>query len=253
MLSNYNNYHQMFEKIGLSSKESRSFLELVRLGSCPVSRWAKHSKINRSSMYVLLSRLESQGLITSFVHQGIKYVQAVPMAELPAILFDKQQKIEQTRDLFVKKLPELQKLEKNHGLVPKIVFYEGDKRVETMYEHVVKERAFKSFFHPGRIKKFMPEYFHKIPQSLKTNNGSAKELLIDCPEANEYLKLYSSDKHQIRTLPKAISFSSDTIITDEKIFLVGYSDSGIVATEIWNKELAQTQSTIFDMVWSSSS
>lgn len=250
MLSNYNNTASLFQKIGLSAKESHAFLELVQLGSCPVSVWAKHSKINRSSMYVLLNRFESLGLITSFVHQGVKHVQAVAMAELPAILFDKQQKIEQTRELFVKNLPDLQKLEKNHNLIPKIVFYEGRKKVEMMYENAIKEGSFKSFFNPKKIKEYLPEYFYKIPESIKSGKKTAKELLIDCEEAREYQKIYSSNKHEIKILNSNIQFSSDIIITDEKIFLVGYSDNDVVATEIWNKELAVTQSVIFDMVWS---
>jgi len=113
-------------------------------------------------MYVLLNRFESQGLVTSFIHQSVLHVQAVPMTELPAILADKQALIEQTRELLIKNLPQLQKLEKNQGLTPKICFYEGRSRVETMYEKVIKEKSFKSFFHPGRIKAVMPEYFHTV-------------------------------------------------------------------------------------------
>jgi hypothetical protein len=31
--------------------------------------------------------------------------------------------------------------------------------------------------------------------------------------------------------------------------MVGYSDSEVVGTEIWNEELAKTQVEIFEMVW----
>lgn len=241
----------LFIRLGLTPKESAAFLELVRLGGCPVSRWAKHAKINRSSMYVLLDRLKTQGLVTSFIHQGVLHVQAVSMGELPAILSDKQQSIELTRDLFIKHLPQLQKLESTHGLTPKIAFYEGKKRVEAMYENVMKEQSFKAYFHPGRMKALMPEYFHKIPQALKAKEGQAKELLIRCKEADEYINLYRSKSHQITLLPRSIKFSSDTIITRQKIYLVGYSSSDVVATEIWNEELAQTQSVLFDLIWSS--
>jgi sugar-specific transcriptional regulator TrmB len=122
--------------------------------------WAKHAKVNRSSMYVLLERLKSQGLITTFTHHNLLYVQAVPIKELPAILSDRQQSLELTRDLLLKNLPELQKLEKTHGLTPKVTFYEGISKVEAMYEHAMNEKSFKSYFHPGRIKTLMPEYFH---------------------------------------------------------------------------------------------
>ena len=69
----------------------------------------------------------------------------------------------------------------------------------------------------------MQGYFHKIPLAIRANGGSAKELLIDCKEAEEYRSLYKSNRHEIEILPVTVNFSSDTIITDQKIFLVGYS------------------------------
>ena len=241
----------IFIRFGLSSKESTAIIELIRIGASPVSVWARHAAINRSSMYVLLDRLKSHGLITTFTHRNVLYVQAVPIKELPAMLSDKQQSLELTRELLLKSLPELEKLEKHHGLTPKVTFYEGKSRVESMYEHAMKERSFKSYFHPGRIKALLPEFFHKIPLALRANRGKAKELLIDCAEAMEYRALYASADHEIRILPKAIAFSSDTIITRQKIYLVGYSKDDTVATEIWNEELALTQSVLFDTIWAS--
>ncbi len=241
----------LFTSFGLTPKESAVFLELIRLGACPVSKWATHTNTNRSSMYVLLSRLKSKGLVTSYIHHEILYVQAVPMSELPALLADKQQTLEKSRNLLISNLGELQKLEKSQGLMPKISYYEGIYRVETMYENMMKEKSYKAYFHPARIKALMPEYFHKIPQALKTKEGSAKELLIACKEATEYRKLYQSNKHEIEIFPQSVSFSSDTIITDQKIYLVGYSDKYIIGTEIWNEELARTQSVLFDLLWTS--
>ncbi|MDO8609723.1 MAG: hypothetical protein Q7R95_04190, partial [bacterium] len=94
-----------------------------------------------------------------------------------------------------------------------------------MYDQVLKEKSFKAFFHPERVKTIMPEYFHKILLALRTSGGSAKVLLIRSREAEEYLSLYQSNKHQIALLPRTISFSSDTIITKQKIYLVGYSST----------------------------
>ena len=51
--------------------------------------------------------------------------------------------------------------------------------------------------------------------------GRAKELLVNCKEAVEYKKIYASAKHEIFILPAGVTFSSDTIITKQKIYLVG--------------------------------
>ncbi|MEK7592613.1 MAG: helix-turn-helix domain-containing protein [Patescibacteria group bacterium] len=240
---------ELFTRPGLDEKETHVFLVLVRLGACPVSRLAKHARLNRSSLYTILQRLELAGFITSFTHSGIRHVQAVPIGELTALLNDKEDALASTRTMLEKSLPELSALQKTNPITPKVQFYEGVHRVEMLYEMVLKESSFRSFFHPGRVKAIMPEYFHKIPEMLKKRNGRAKELLVACKEALEYQDAHSSDRHEIKIFNKSIAFSSDTIITKEKIFLVGYSHEDAVATEIWNRELADTQRAVFDMVW----
>lgn len=239
----------LFDQFGLDERESSLFLELVRLGACPVSAWAKQTKTNRSSMYVVLERLRKLGLVTSFTHLGVIYVQAIPMAELPAKLADRQGEIERARNNLIKSLPVLQKLEKTSGLVPKVTFYEGKNRVEMMYEHVLKEKVFMAFLNPEKIKKMMPKYYHKIPEVLRDNRGRARELLVNCEEAVEYKKLYNDERHEIKVLDTGVVFASDTIITDNKIFMVGYSESEVMGTEIWNEELAKTQKAVFEIVW----
>lgn len=243
--------NDLFSRFGLNSKETTAFLELIRLGATPISKWAKHSGINRSSMYVLLERLLKAGLVTTFVHNGVQHVQSIPLVELTALLNDREDELMTTKSLLSKFLPDLQKMEKAHLITPKVRFYEGKQKVEMMYEEVIKEKSFRALFHPERVKSIMPEYFHKIPTKLKENDGSAKELLIRSKEAEEYISLYNSPKHQIKLLPPKVTFSSDTIITSQKIYLVGYSSSDVVGTEIWNQELAQTQAVLFDMIWSS--
>lgn len=240
----------IFSQFNLDEKETGAFLELVKLGASPVSVWAKHAQINRSSMYVLLDRLVKTGLVTTFIHKNVQHAQAISVSKISALLDQKQKDIEGSKNILHTQLPALLALEKTSTITPSVQFFEGKHRVEAMYEEVVKEKSFRAFFHPARVKASMPEYFHKIPLAIKKNGGRAKELLIRCKEAEEYKKLYSSAKHMISILPKGIVFSSDTIITKQKIYLVGYRKDMVVATEIWNKELAQTQSTLFDLIWS---
>ena len=64
-------------------KETNAFLELVKLGASPVSVWAKHAQVNRSSMYVIADRLIAAGVVTLFAHRGVMHAKPIPVAELP--------------------------------------------------------------------------------------------------------------------------------------------------------------------------
>lgn len=165
------------------------------------------------------------------------------------LLEGKQREIETTKSILNTKLPELTALQSLNAITPKVQFYEGRLRVEAMYEEVLKEKSFCAFFNPERVRTMMPTYYHKIPLTIRNNNGAVKELLVNCKDAEEYKNLYASDRHEIAILPKGVVFSSDTIITKDKIFLVGYGKDTIVGTEIWNTELAQTQLTLFGLLW----
>ena len=98
----------------MDTKEARVFLELVRLGASPVSRLAKHGGVNRTSLYAILVRLESEGFITSFIHSGVRHIQAVPVGELAVLLNDREDALAGTRFLLDQHLPELAALQKTH-------------------------------------------------------------------------------------------------------------------------------------------
>lgn len=243
------NLYSIFTQFNLDEKEIGAFLELVKIGASPVSKWARHAKVNRTSMYVMLERLLKTGLVSTFIHNNVQYVQPIAVSKITTLLDQRQRAIETTKSIFNNELPELLALEKINAVLPKVQFYEGRLRVEAMYEEVIKEKSFCAFFHPQRVKTMMPGYYHKIPLAIRNNGGTAKELLVNCKDAIDYKKLYASDRHKIAVLPKGIIFSSDTIITRDKIFLVGYGKDTVVGTEIWNTELAQTQSTLFGLLW----
>jgi len=239
----------IFKQFNLNKKETEAFLELIKIGASPVSKWAQHTKIKRSSMYVIMEKLLKTGLVSTFAYGNIQHVQPIAVSKITTLLDQRQREIETTKSILNTELPELLALEKASSIIPKVKFYEGLLRVEAMYDEVLREKFFCAFFHPERVKTMMPNYYHKIAITLRNNGGRAKELLVNYQDAEEYKRLYKSARHEIAILPKGVTFSSDTIITKDKIFLVGYSKDTIVGTEIWNNELAQTQLTLFELLW----
>jgi sugar-specific transcriptional regulator TrmB len=241
----------LLKQLGLNKKESEVYLRLLELGAQPVSIIAKHSSVPRSSMYIVIEKLKESGLVEEFQRIGIKYVKCIPVDDIHVILDQKEQSIENTKKLLNSRLLELKNLENRLSITPKTKIYEGRNEVRKIYEQVLKEKSFQAFFNPKTVKKHMPEYHYKIPETIKKNKGKAQEILIYSPEATEYKKLFNSKNHQIKILPKEATFDSDTIITDEKVFMILYDDQDISALEIWSKALAETKKTAFQYMWDS--
>lgn len=243
---------KLFQQFGLKRKEKETFLKLLELGAQPVSVIAKQIGIPRSSMYLVIENLRKSQLIEAFERAGIKYVKCIPIKNIPDILKIQERQIKQTLKELNEKIPELEKLENRLSITPKVKFFEGKNAVMKMYEEVLREKEFCAFFNPHLVKKIMPEYHFKIPETLKKNGGKAKELLVNCSEAKEYQNLFNSKNHQIKILDKNTIFPSDTIICQDKIYMISYGEKDLSAIEIFNSSLAQTQRILFDEIWEKS-
>lgn len=240
---------ELLLQFNLRPREADAFIELVQMGARPISVWAKHMGIPRSSMYVVAEKLKTEGLVMEFERHGTALIKAVELEKIKFLLERRRSIIEVTIETLQRILPELQKLEHNLSITPKVTFYEGKERVMQAYDDVLKEASFRAFFNPTRVKNAMPEYHDKIPENLKKHRGSAKELVINCADGWAYQEKYNSHFHEIKLLPRGMTFDSDTIITVDRIYMIGYGTTDIVATEIHNAELAETQAVLFDLVW----
>jgi sugar-specific transcriptional regulator TrmB len=214
-----------------------------------VSVIAKYVGVPRSSMYVILERLEKLQLTEHFDRNGITYFKSISPASLTELLQNQEEKIEHTILLLQKKLPQLEALENKLSITPRVRFFEGKPGASKMYEEVLKEKEFRAVFNPKLVKREMPKYFYKIAEALKEKSGRAKEFVLDSPEGREYQKRFHSPEHQIKILPASMDFPSDTIICKNKIYMIAYGEGQISATEIINPSLAQTQRTLFEELW----
>ena len=240
---------ELFQSLGASDKEMRIFLKMLELGSQPVSVIARHLKMPRSSVYVILDRLKELQLVETFEHNHLTYAQAIPIRRIEDVLMAKARSVKQAFNLFSRERHTLESLENKLSIRPQVRFFEGKKDVMLMYEEVLKEKSFCAFFNPQLVKDIMPEYYLKIGANLRAIKGKAEELLVNCKAAYEYKKLFNSSLHEIKILPEGVTFPSDTIICERKLYMVSYGQVDVCATEISNPSLAQTQKILFAQLW----
>ncbi|MFH0820269.1 MAG: helix-turn-helix domain-containing protein [Candidatus Peregrinibacteria bacterium] len=239
----------LFTKLGLNEKETETFLKLLELGAQPVSVIAKHVGVPRPTMYLILDSLKHAQLVEEFERAGIKYFKAIPAKEIAGVLKSREREIEQTLSILQESLPELEALENKLSITPRVKFFEGKQAIMKMYESMLREKTFCAVFNPQRVKRMMPEYHFKIPETIRSEKLKVKELLVAGSDAEEYQNLFQSKNHQIKILPKTVNFESDTIICPEKIYMISYGEKDQSAIEIWNKSLAETQKILFEQLW----
>ncbi|MEK9159671.1 MAG: hypothetical protein AAB383_02985 [Patescibacteria group bacterium] len=165
------------------------------------------------------------------------------------LIHAKERRIKQIKGLYEDKLPELQKLEHRLSITPKIKHFEGKEAVMRIYEEVLKAKSFDAIFNPQVVKQHMLEYHYAIPMLADQKTVHLRELLVAGTEAREYKAKFERPNHEIRILPEGVEINADTIITDNEIYMVGYSEKEVSATEIRNPILAQAQKVLFEGWW----
>jgi sugar-specific transcriptional regulator TrmB len=244
-----NMINPLFRKLGANDKETKAYLKLLEIGANPVSSLAKLLNIPRSTMYLTLDHLKDLQLVDHFERNGIKYVKAIQPKEIISLLESKENEIIQTKKDFQSHLQELESLTSRLSITPTVVFFEGKDSTMRLYEEILSKESFDAFFNPEIVKAAMPEYHYKIGETIEEGHKHVRELLINCPDAIEYKEKFENEKHKIKILPEGTAFTSDTIITNDTIYMISYSDKDISATKIVNTSLASTQRQMFELLW----
>jgi sugar-specific transcriptional regulator TrmB len=244
---------ELIINLGTDERGAQTFLKLLELGAQPVSVIARYMNVPRPTMYLMLEELKKIGLVQEFERNQMKYFKCIPVQELENLLEAKEADLKRTRQLYEVNLSDLESLENKLSVTPKVKFYEGEGAVMKVYEEVIKEKSFCAFFNPGVDNKVMQIYFKKVEEAIRAKKMKVKEFVIDCKKGREYFAQANTSNHKVKILPKRVGFDSDTIITDEKIYMFSYGEKEVAAVEIWNKALAETQRAMFEELWGKSS
>ena len=240
----------LFTRLGLNQKETETFLRLLELGAQPVSVIAKQVGLPRTSMYFIVEKLKKTQLVEEFIRKGVTFVRCIPAKNIEDVLKNRERELEQTKQMLLERLPELEAKENAMSITPKATFFEGKDEVMRMYGQIVKEPSFCAFVDLESVKRSMPEYHDEIPTMIREGGGRARELAIDNQEARRYRGKYQSRLHEIRLLPKSMQFTSDTIICADHLYMTAYDNDRVASVQLYSSPLAKTHQTLFDALWS---
>ena len=117
----------MFEdaliKNGFTKKEAKVYMSVLEYGQANMSMIARTTKLERSTVYDVVSRLENKAYVSVFKLKGIQQVVATPPNIIVASLKNSIKEVESI-------LPSLMDIAFHSVIKPKIKFYEGMKGVK---------------------------------------------------------------------------------------------------------------------------
>ena len=243
------------EEIGLSEKEQKVYLELLKIGTGKAGVLAKKTELNRTSVYDVLESLGRKGIISSYRKGAQTYFSASD----PKRLLDhlEQEKAEQAARLDKGKkrleelLPQFVSLQDIAPNRPKVRFYEGEKGMQEAYEDTLTSREpIMAYANVATMHEALPDFF---PQYYKRR--AAKKIFIRaiCPRNASTEERHAHDQEEMREMrflpTEQMTFSPEVNIYNNKMLIASWKEKMAIIVE--SKELADLQRLTFELVWQS--
>ncbi len=202
--------------IGLTDQEVHVYIGLLKLGGADASSIAKEISIKRTTVYPILDKLISNGVVT-VLEQGKKRLYT-PIK--PSGLVSLYERKLQTLSKIIPSLENIQgKLVEGYG----VRFIRSEKELETFYENIIEEYKGKEFFIIGDVSSFINldrEFFLNYRKKRAANNIRTKLLLTHKSKS----EVGQDDPGLLRSfkyLPEKYHFKSTIDIYDNKIVIIG--------------------------------
>jgi HTH-type transcriptional regulator, sugar sensing transcriptional regulator len=99
--------NELIEDIGLTEREAKTYLALIKLGKTTTGPLSRESSVPSSKIYFILSSLEDKGLANHIVQGKTKYFQGEEPKKILAIFKERERKVESLVKELEKKKAEL--------------------------------------------------------------------------------------------------------------------------------------------------
>ncbi len=226
--------------LGLSPTESRVYLAVLELNSSTVLNIAKKAGIKRPTCYLNLDNLVIKGYVTRIE----KHSTTLYTAEKPSFILNKyKEKIENFKDL----LP-FYEAKFNRGPKPKIRYYEGKEEIWNIYTKIIFPSEELYFFGTDiqKIEKNFPNLLDYWLKKFSSKNKKIMEIVSFNEAGFKYMTKYKKN-HLIKIMPENLPVFADSVITENKVFIVSLDN--LFGVLIESEDLAKTYKNFFLLAW----
>lgn len=246
---------QITEQFNLTKEEESIFLCLLSYGEQAVSHISKNSKIRRTTIYGILSKLLSKHLVVEIIKNKIKTYKVADKENIKKIL---DQKIQSTKHLQNSLDDVFSSLSLAHTTKPEITFFEGKEGVQfVLNDLIIKKHIETESFWPieKMLKVLGKDYFkflnkERIKRNIYTRAIWPSSQIIDTKQ-HPYLGSGEAFLREIRIAPKHIDFSLGYWIYENNVAFIS-SQKEMYAFIVRSKEFAEMMRVQWQLIWQSS-
>ncbi len=237
--------YQSLESMGMQPKEARVYLSLLELGQSTVSAIAERAEINRSTTYVILRGLRTQG-----------FVLEIPNTKKHEFVAENPDKLlEQARTrltLAERVVPALQAKQKKGSGLSNVRFYQGIAGLREAYQYrleSLKNVESVAFFGTSAgLTEEAHKVFLKWYRDSKRANIKTRAIAPHDESLAQYRIEDSAHLRKVRVVPQSVYPSELGIeVFPGMVRITSLSDLQTIIIE--SEETARSMKAIFEMCW----
>lgn len=236
------NILKSLENIGLSNKESKIYMALLKFGSATVSDIAHEAEIKRPTAYIILDELRKKGLVLMIPHAK----RTIYQAKAPDEVYE--QVMSNLND-FEKVLPTLRSINPSPKAV-KTLYFEGIEGIKESLNYQLNEMRNKTLFgfwaKDNNLPKKISILFSDWNNDLIKNNIKMGGITPDHQSTREYLKQHPQFSQFLKLIPEKDYSSEISIdVTDNFVRIIDGHELKAVIVE--DKRVAEAMKQIFTL------
>lgn len=232
-------------EFGLTDREVKVYLAMLKLGTALVQDIAKSAGTYRTYTYEVLKSLMQKGLVSYAIKSGKQYFEVAEPEKLLSILKEREIKVN-------KILPELKTIYKSVTEKPKIELYEGKEGLKTILDDLIKTKQEVLVYSSTRKQLVLLDFY--FPNYITRRVKEKIKIKVLTERSKETLEMRKNDKKELREmrfLPEGFEFPTATNIYGNKVAILSLEKEpiGII---IENEDIAKTQRMVFELLWKTS-
>ncbi len=246
--------HITLKALGLSDKEIVLYTTLISSGVCTIKQLADATGMNRTTAYRFLGELKKRGFIEWVVGSRGTLVKASPLERLGVYVTERKRELTSIEAALPEAVTTLTSLQHLKPFTTQVRYFEGELGMKQMiWRTLAAEHTTRSYASLTRREVIAADFEDEFEREWARKGITDRVITNDKREEYISKRLVSEYRRytDIRVIPaKTYDIKNDIIIYNDVFAIMSLVKDHLVGVEIENAEIAKTQRSIFDIVWS---
>lgn len=233
----------MLEKFGLTQTEEKVYLALLKLGNSPAADIIKKTQLHRTTVYDVLERLISKGIVSYITQNKIKSYSSVNPSKFLDIASEDRKNAEEKEKLAKQIIEEINLIKQEAKVKSLAQIFVGIQGQKTIMQDIIDEgKDFIEFASEGKFEDTLSTYTKQWASQREKKNIKAKLIFKKGTDAPVW------KMNKIKFIKEEYQSPTATIIYGDKVAIFIHEEPLLIIL-IDSKQLAQSYRNYFKILW----